>query len=314
MERKDARAARIVVLGSINMDLVAQAERLPSPGETILASGFAEIPGGKGANQAVGASRAGGSVAMIGRVGQDAFGGRLLDNLGEEQISVDAVDAIDGASSGVALITVSAAGENQIVVVSGSNGQVTPGYVDRFHDVIAEADCLLVQLEIPIATVVRGINIARKAGVRVLLDPAPAPATAGEVPSELFAVDLITPNETEAALLTGREVSTEAGLQDAARALHARGAAAVAITRGAAGVLLYDGEHFETVDAHHVTAVDSTAAGDAFAGATAVRWVETGDLTEAIRWGAIAGALSASRPGAQPSMAQRAEIEQAAKL
>ena len=182
MQELDGRPARIVVLGSINMDLVASAERLPTPGETILAESFAEIPGGKGANQAVGASRAGGNVAMIGRVGQDSFGGRLLDNLQMEQVAVEAVDSVDGASSGVALITVSNAGENQIVVVPGSNGLLTPGYVDRFHRLIAGADCLLIQLEIPLAAVLRGIEIAREAGVRVILDP--APALVGDVPAE----------------------------------------------------------------------------------------------------------------------------------
>ncbi|MFN3159007.1 MAG: ribokinase [Rubinisphaera brasiliensis] len=309
MQELDGRPARIVVLGSINMDLVASAERLPTPGETILAESFAEIPGGKGANQAVGASRAGGNVAMIGRVGQDSFGGRLLDNLQMEQVAVEAVDSVDGASSGVALITVSNAGENQIVVVPGSNGLLTPGYVDRFHRLIADADCLLIQLEIPLAAVLRGIEIAREAGVRVILDP--APALVGDVPPALFAVDLITPNETEAELLTGRDISTEVGLQNAALSLHSRGAAAVAITRGKQGVLLFDGEHFETIEPHKVTAVDSTAAGDAFAGAVAVKWAETGNLSQAVRWGAVAGGLSASRQGAQPSMARRSEIERA---
>ena len=306
------QSPKIAVLGSINIDLVARCDTLPAAGETLSAHSFAEIPGGKGANQAVAASRAGGDVSMIGRVGDDAFAERLQANLVGDGVDCRAVQSTADSSSGLAMIAVDAKGQNQIVVVAGANGQVTAQDIDRFADVLGSCDALLLQLEVPLETVVRAITIAKSAGIKVILDPAPAPTT--EVPDSLFDVDLICPNETEAAALSGCMVAENlASIEAVARELHARGAGAVAITLGDRGVLLFDGRTCSNIDALQVDAVDSTAAGDAFAGALAVRWVETGSLLEAAHWGNAAGALSASRAGAQPSMATRKEIERFAE-
>ena len=296
---------QIVVLGSINMDLVARCHLLPQAGETLIASSLAEIPGGKGANQAVAASRAGGRASMIGRVGDDGFADRLIDNLSREDVDCRSIQRTVATPSGLAMISVADSGENQIVVVPGANGFVSCGDVDRYADLIQNCDVLLLQLELPIETAVYAIRIARSAERRVILDPAPAPAQA---PDGLFNVDLICPNETEAAALTGRNTATEEGLAAAARDLQQRGSKAVAITRGDQGTLLLDGETMANIAAINVTAVDATAAGDAFAGAVAVRWSETGSLVDAVHWGNAAGAIAASRPGAQPGMATRAEI------
>ena len=206
------------------------------------------------------------------------------------------------------MIAVAESGENQIVVVPGANGLVTPDDVDRCADKIAGCDVLLVQLEIPIATVARAIEIASAAGVRVICDPAPAPPA--DVPRGLLNVDLICPNETEAGALTGCNVQSREEIEAAAYRLHQRGAKAVAITLGNRGVMLFDGQSLTMIHPIAIDAVDSTAAGDAFVGALAVRWAETGSLVEAVRWGNAAGALSASRRGAQPSIASRDELDQ----
>lgn len=309
MSSEGARPA-IVVVGSINMDLVARCSSLPQPGQTLTASAFAEIPGGKGANQAVAASRAGGAAALIGRVGDDGFAKRLRENLAVEGVDIDCIQRSANTSSGVALITVADDGENQIVVVPGANGCVTSADVDRFAERIRKCDTLLLQLETPLETVVHAIRLAKSAGVRVILDPAPAPREAP--PDALFDVDLICPNETEAAALTGLPVDSPEAVEAAARQLHARGAASVVITLGDRGCALLDAEEYLRFDACPVTTVDTTAAGDAFAAALAVRWAETQSLRQGIQWGAAAGALAASRPGAQPSLPTRNEITQLA--
>jgi ribokinase len=297
----------VVVLGSINMDLVAGCRELPRPGETLTATSFAEVPGGKGANQAVAASRAGGLVSLIGRVGDDGFATRLVGHLSEAGVDCSAVQATGESPSGLAMIAVAESGENQIVVVPGANACLRPEDVDRYASIIRSCDVLLLQLEVPVASVMRSIELAREAGVRVILDPAPAPTA---LPAGMYDVDLICPNETEAATLTGQAIDSTQGLQAAAQTLHARGAQAVAITLGGRGTLLFDGKAFLQVAPYPTTAVDSTAAGDAFAGAVAVRWAESKSLADAVRWGNAAGALAASRHGAQPSMATREEIEQ----
>lgn len=312
----DGRRARVIVLGSINMDLVARCPQLPVAGETLTATSFHEIPGGKGANQAVAASRAGAEVTLIGRVGDDGFAPRLTSHLERQRVDCRQVQPTADTPSGLALIAVSAAGENQIVVVPGANGAVSCDDVDRCRSLIESSDVLLVQLEVPLAAVARAIGIARAAGVRVILDPAPAPTTA--LPRELLDVDLICPNETEAAALTEQARETDSKMDSlataeaAARQLHELGARAVVVTLGSRGALLLCEDRVQLVEPTLVTAIDTTAAGDAFAGAVAVRWSETGDLTDAVRWGNIAGGLAASRLGAQPSMATREEIERIA--
>lgn len=295
---------RIAVVGSINMDLVIRCQRLPVPGETVMADSSREICGGKGANQAVAAARAGGEVSMIGRVGNDAFAERLVDNLKAEQIQCNGIRWSD-CESGVAIVPVEESGQNSIMVVPGANGAVCPEDVAASEPIISGADVLLLQLEVPVETVAAAIELAKKRGVRVVLDPAPAQ----QLPDALFDVDLLCPNQSEASVLTGIEVESEKQVAAAAESLHQRGAKNVAITLGERGTWLFDGQHGELIPTIEVTAKDTTAAGDAFAGALAVRWSETGDLVEAVRFANVAGALSASKDGAQPSMATRKEID-----
>ena len=210
------------------------------------------------------------------------------------------------ASVGVALINVAEDGENQIVVVPGANGCLTRQDVEQFSQLIAEADVLLLQLEIPMDCVLHAIGIAKNCKTRVILDTAPVPDHWSE---ELFDVDLICPNETEAAALAGQPVETTKQAETAARTLHQFGARAVAITLGSSGTLLHDGMSTTLVEPFETDSVDATAAGDAFAGAVAVHWVESGSLPAAIRFGNAAGSLAASRTGAQPSLPKRAEID-----
>jgi ribokinase len=301
-----ARAPRITVIGSINMDLVVRCDKLPRPGETMLAHSSAEICGGKGANQACAAARAGGAVTMIGRVGDDAFASRLLGNLNEQGICCDWVQATANCASGLAVVAVDQQGQNAILVVPGANGRVSVEDVQAARDVIAASDIVLLQLEIPLDTVLVAQRIARDAGVRVILDPAPA---RDEWPAELLRVDLLCPNESEAAVFCRAPVHSLQQAAAAAQSLHQMGARHVAVTLGERGTMLWDRESARHVEPFAVTAVDTTAAGDAFAGALAVRWAETDQLEAAVRFANAAGALAASREGAQPSMASRTEIE-----
>lgn len=297
---------KITVIGSINMDLVVRCRDLPLPGQTLMAESSLEICGGKGANQAVAASRAGGDVCMIGRVGDDAFAKRLIANLDETGVKTERVLRTENCASGLAVVAVDRSGQNSILVVPGSNGKVTVGDVETAKSEIENSDVLLLQLEIPMDTVVAAIEVARSAGVRVIMDPAPAPV---DWRSKLFDVDLICPNETEATTFVGTPVDTVDQAEDAARAMHAKGAANVAITMGERGTLLFDGQQAQLIRPYEIQPVDSTAAGDAFAGAFAVHWAKHNNLIDAVQFGNAAGALSASRSGAQPSMATGDEIE-----
>lgn len=289
------------------MDLVARCVSLPCPGETLTCASFDQVFGGKGANQAIAAARAGGIVSMIGRVGDDAFAERLRDNLLANEINCDAVQQTADSPSGLAMIVVADSGENQIVVIPGSNGLVSVEDVERSEDRIRNSDCLLLQLEVPLAVVIRAIELAKKHGVRVILDPAPVPSD--PVPDAMLQVDLICPNETEARRLTRVQDESFASMQLAAEKLHQQGAKVVAITLGKQGTLVFDGANMQRVETIAVDTVDTTGAGDAFAGALAVRWSENQDLISAVRWANIAGALAASRHGAQAGIALRSEIE-----
>ncbi|GAB5407303.1 MAG: ribokinase [Aureliella sp.] len=301
----EVQKPRIAVLGSINMDLVARCAALPLPGQTLIAKSFSEIPGGKGANQAVAASRSGGGVSMIGRIGDDGFANHLRDNLLNNEIDCSHVVPCSNTPSGAAMIAVADSGENQIVVVPGANALLSPSDVHHSADVIERADILLLQLEIPTESVLEAITVARDANTKVVLDPAPAP---DQIPDAMLDVDLICPNITEAQTLTGLELNSQDQIEAAARQLHNRGAKIVVVTLGDSGAALFDGRAFSIVNAYPTQAVDTTAAGDAFAGAMAVRWAESDNLFEAIRFGNAAGSLSASRPGAQPSLAAKSEI------
>jgi len=288
------------------MDLVARAPRIPRPGETIIGRDFHTLPGGKGANQAVAAARLGARVAMVGRVGRDAFAKPLLDNLAAAGVDHTFVIEDPGAATGVALIEVDDGGQNSIVVASGANMRLTPADVDAAEAAIAAADVLLLQLETPLETVIHAARAARAHGVRVLLNPAPARPLP---PALLSLVDVLVPNESETALLTGMPVGNQAQVEAAAQALRGLGVGAVILTLGERGALLAQAEKTEHFPAFAVTAVDTTAAGDAFMGGLAVALAEGQSLAEGVRWGNAAGALAATQLGAQPSLPTRQAVE-----
>lgn len=297
----------VVVFGSINMDLVVRTPRLPAPAETITGHEFFTAPGGKGANQAVAAARLGAPTKMVGRVGGDAFGLELRQNLTEAGADVSAVFTDPTVSSGVAVIGVDDNAQNNIIIVPGANGRVSDADLNRLEASLAGAKVLLLQLEVPLPAVVSAARLARQQGVTVVLDPAPAQP----LPAELYTlVDVLTPNEVEAGQLVGGPVKTETEAAAAAGKLLEWGVKTALIKMGALGVIVAQtGTAPIFVPAFKVQAVDTVAAGDAFNGGLAAALVEGHDLPLAVRWGAAAGALSATKMGAQPSMPTRAEFE-----
>jgi ribokinase len=298
----------IVVVGSINMDLVVTAAHIPAAGETILGTDFQNHPGGKGANQAVAAARlgvpSGIQVQMIGQVGSDDIGKQLRDGLNKAGVDTTSVGTVSG-SSGVALISVSAAGENSIVVIPGANSQVTPAFLDQHAEKIRKAGVVLTQLEIPLETVVHLAQLCANASVPLILDPAPA----RELPDSLFSqVTWFTPNETEAAFYIGE---TEKNLDRSAQKLQAKGIKGVILKLGSKGAFLADEKGSEMrIQPFHVQAVDSTAAGDAFNGAFAAAITMGQSRLEAAMFASAAAAISVTRPGAQSSMATLEEVHQ----
>ncbi len=302
----------IVVIGSINMDLVCRVPAMPQPGETLLGTDLATFPGGKGANQAVAAARLGAPVCMVGRVGADDFGDRLLQGLGEHKVETQFVTRTDRITTGVAIIMVDADGENSIVVTPGANGQVTPADVDAAEPVIREAACVLLQLEIPLATVQHAITLCRRLGVYTILDPAPAPRDG--LPEELFKVDLLTPNQTEAEMILGglsmgrMKRSKRVDACQLAGDLLARGPGCVVLKLGERGAMLVDDQITE-VEGFAVDVVDTTAAGDAFTAALAVAHREALPKADAMRFANAAGALACTTFGAQPSLPLREDVE-----
>jgi ribokinase len=293
----------IVVVGSINMDLVARTPRIPLAGETIIGSGFETTPGGKGANQAVAVARLGYPVTMIGMVGDDVFGQALLDNLANAGVDVGSVARVSGPS-GVAQIQVADHGENSIVVAPGANGRVEPAYIYQHERIIRTAGMVLCQLELPMVTVSHTLELCAEWGVPVMLDPAPA----APLPDSAWTqTTWFTPNEHEAAFYAGKGLSVE----DAARQLLARGLKAVAFKRGSEGcyIATADGKA-DRVPAFPVEAVDTVGAGDCFNGAFAVALLEGHDPREAARFASAAAAISVTRRGAQASMPSRSEVDQ----
>lgn len=299
--------ARITVVGSLNMDLVIQAPRLPSVGETMLGGTFATFPGGKGANQAVAAARLGVTVAMVGCVGDDAFGRQLRDGLQRDGIDASSVRTDPGTATGVALITVDRSGQNTIVVSSGANMALTPADVDAARETIANSDVLLVQLEVPLDVVYRAAQYAQSAGRQVILDPAPAPLQ--PLPDGLYRLlSVINPNEVEARALTGIAIETEADARRAADVLLVRGCKAAVIKLGARGAYFAAGGDRGAIPALTVDVVDTTAAGDAFAAGLGVAIAEGRSLPEAVRVATLVGGFKVTRMGAQPSMPTRDEL------
>ncbi|PWR08717.1 ribokinase [Micromonospora acroterricola] len=289
---------RVVVVGSANMDLVAMAPALPRPGETMLGTDFVMVPGGKGANQAVAAARAGASSSFLGAIGSDAFGVTLRARITAAGVDTGQLRVVYGAS-GVALVMVNAQGENAIVVTPGANDALT-GLTDEELATVRGADVLVAQLEIPVQTVAEAAVAARAAGTRVILNAAPA----RDLPPELLAaVDLLVVNEGEARAFTGRGREEPRALLDLVpRAV---------LTLGGEGAWYVDREGTEVhVPAVRVDVVDSTAAGDAFTAALAVGWGEGRDLVDAVRWASAAGAACVRRLGASVALPRRAEIDE----
>lgn len=291
--------AKVVVVGSLNMDLVTRASRLPRAGETLIGQSFSTVPGGKGANQAVASARLGAEVAMIGCVGSDAYGVQLRDALLAEGIDCQAVSRVDG-SSGVALIVVDDSSQNAIVIVAGSNGELTPASLQAADAVLQAADVIVCQLEVPLETVGYALKRGRELGKTVILNPAPA---SGPLPAQWYAsIDYLIPNESEATALSGVAVDSLDSAKLAAAQLIKAGAAKVIITLGAQGALFSDGNRVEHLAAPNVKAVDTTAAGDTFVGGFAAALAHGKSEAEAIRFGQVAAALSVTRAGAQPSI------------
>jgi ribokinase len=285
--------------------MIIRLRRLPKPGETLLGGEFLTAAGGKGANQAVGAARAGGHVSFVARMGRDGFGDAAIAGLERLGIDVSRVRRDASAPSGAALIFVAADGENCIAVAGGANARLAPADIRRAAVLIAAASVLVVQLETPLATVRAAVDIAFRAGVRVILNPAPALA----LPDALLRkVSIITPNETEAEVLTGIKVTHDAAAARACAALRARGVRTAIITLGARGAFLDDANHSGLVPGFKVKSVDTTAAGDMFNGALAVALAEGRPLVDAVRFANAAAALSVTRRGAQPSAPSRAQI------
>lgn len=298
--------ANVVVIGSLNMDLVTRAPRLPVGGETLIGHSFATVSGGKGANQAVAAARLGAQVAMVGCVGDDDYGVQLRNALLAEQIDCQAVSTVND-SSGVALIVVDDNSQNAIVIVAGANGAMTPAVIDRFDAVLQAADVIICQLEIPDATVGHALKRARALGKIVILNPAPASRA---LPADWFAaIDYLIPNESEATVLSGLPVDSLESAESAASQLITMGAGKVIITLGAQGSLFANGQSFEHFPAPKVKAADTTAAGDTFVGGFAAALANGKSEAEAIRYGQIAAALSVTRAGAQPSIPIQSDVQ-----
>ena len=303
----------VIVFGSLNMDLVAQVARLPLPGETISGQSFATVPGGKGANQAVAAARQGVQTAMVGRVGADGFGEVLRDRLQAERIDVEAI-ALSNAPSGTALIAV-APDNNQIIVVPGANGEVDDSDLERLTPYLAEAKVLLLQFEIPLPVVQKAAMLAREAGLTVIVDPAPAQ---GPLTSAFCQhISILTPNQTEAAALTGQAVEDVEGAIAAAQVLQRQGVEVVIIKLGASGCVCATEEGVFTVPAFPVQVVDTVAAGDAFNGGLAAALCQQSrksrgkqhPLKLAIRSASAVAALAVTRAGAQEAMPTKTDVE-----
>lgn len=300
------KSKKIVVIGSSNTDMVVRCQRMPRPGETVLGGEFMMNPGGKGANQVVAVARLGGDAAFIGKVGDDLFGRQTREQLSGEGIDVAHLGTAAHCASGVALINVDAEGENSISVASGANAQLSPADIDAAEELIADAAIVLMQLEVPVATVTHAAKIAKKHGVMVVLNPAPAPST--PLPDELLEnVDIMIPNRTELELISGMPCT--ASVTAAVERMGALGVPTLVITLGSAGAMICRGGESTLVPSFKVMAVDTTAAGDTFCGGLCVALSEGKNIDEAVLFGNLAASLTVTRAGAQQAIPTRAEVD-----
>lgn len=296
---------KIVVVGSINMDLVVSTPRVPVMGETVLGSGFAIVPGGKGANQAVAVARLGGDVHMVGCTGNDVFGNALIQNLSSDNIKVENIKVIDGCATGVAMIVVKD-GDNFIVVDPGANAKLTPKMIEALENEIKDSFIVIIQLEIPLETVEKAVEIAKKHSVKVLLNPAPAAHLSDQL---LAKVDIFTPNESECEIITGIAINNIEDAKSAVEWLRKKGVSQVLVTLGENGVLYNRGGTIVHKPVPDVEVVDTTAAGDSFSGALAVALSEGKDIDSSVDFANIVGTLSVMKKGAQTSIPYRCEVE-----
>ena len=299
------RKPKVVVVGSFMMDLVIKAERRPQKGETLIGQQFGMFGGGKGNNQAIAAARLGGDVTMVGRLGRDSFGDTLMDALVEEGVEIRFIVRDAEVGTGVGSPVIDADGDNSIIIVPRANMRLSAADVDRAASAISDSDVLLLQLEVPIAASQRAAEIAKSSGTKVILNPAPAQ----DLPDSFLAqVDILTPNQVEAELLSGVEVSDSESAERAARILLDRGVSAVILTLGEGGALLLKDGLTTRIPAYRVNVVDTTAAGDAFCGALATALARGEALEDAVVFANAAGALAVTVLGAAPSMPTAQQI------
>ena len=297
--------ARIVVLGSLNMDMVLRVPHFPVAGETLLGHDLRHVPGGKGGNQAVSCARQGAAVRLLSCVGEDAYGAQLLTALRSDGIDVSHVQQVRDASTGVAVISVDDAGQNQIVVMAGANQQLRVPEA-QLKSLLGDADFVVLQFETPLSEANQALQIARQAGCRVALNPSPFHALEE---SWWSAIDVLVVNETEAKGLSAIEVDSPANAAQAARFLHAKGIAQVVVTLGSNGAVVCDAAGVRWHEAVVVKAVDTTAAGDTFLGALTVQLAQGASLDDATQWAMRAASICVTRAGAQPSIPRRDEVE-----
>ncbi|OMD05313.1 ribokinase [Paenibacillus odorifer] len=297
----------IVVIGSLNMDMVVRTNRSPDAGETLIGQAFALSPGGKGANQAVAAARLGAEVSMIGRVGKDTFGSEMLEIIRNEGIHIEHISVSEHQATGVASIIIEEDGENRIIVVPGANIELTVEDIQALEAVISQTKIIVLQLEMDLAMSEQAIAIAHRKGIPVILNPAPARVLKDEM---LAQVSYLTPNETEAGILSGMTVDSAETAEQAARILLQKGVQNVIVTLGSKGALIVNAEGAKAVPGFPVKAVDTVAAGDSFNGALAQQLVLGKTLEEAVSFANAVGALAVGKEGAIPSLPQLSEVEQ----
>lgn len=296
---------KICVIGSLNMDLVVKVDTMPKAGQTLIGSNFKEVPGGKGANQAVAMARLGGNVSMIGKVGNDGFGQTLINALKNDNVNTKYIGIEDGPT-GVALITVDKNAENSIVVAPGANFKVAVEDIDNNIDAIKNSDIVVVQLEAPLETIKYGLKKAKEAGKYTILNPAPAVVLEDEI---IANVDLLTPNETELEILSGIEINNEDDIKRASKIMIDKGVKELIVTLGSKGSLYINEEKSMFKPAYKVNAVDTTAAGDSYTGALSVAFANYKNIEEAMDFASIVGALSVMKEGAQSSLPTLKDVE-----